>query len=40
MERPYIIGPERRNGRSRLNVSLAQITTTQWPGAFNGSIAQ
>jgi hypothetical protein len=40
MEWPYIIGPQRLNGRPHLNVSLAQIMATQRPGAFNRSIAQ
>jgi hypothetical protein len=39
-DRPYIIRPQRRNGRPRLNVYLAQIMETQWSGALNGSIAQ
>jgi hypothetical protein len=40
MDWPYIVGPQRCNGWSHPNISLAQITATQWPGAFNGSTTQ
>jgi hypothetical protein len=39
-DRPYIIGPQRRNGRPLLEVYPAGIMVTQQSGALNGSIAQ
>jgi hypothetical protein len=40
MDRPYIIRPQRRNGRPRLDVYPVQITETQRSGTLNGFITQ
>jgi hypothetical protein len=37
---PYIVGPQRLNGRPCPNFSLVQIKATLWLGASNESTAQ